>query len=219
MEYLVIVVLVVFVICFLGYRMKYKHERFQAPGISMYDFPFETGDLVLTDGTGILPAFTKSNVDHAGIIFKDEKTGQLFLWHALLHDAAHMTPLFRELEKYKLVYIRKLQGNRGKLKPITKEWRDKTRKNATFFTEVIFQGAQKFFWPLLYNSPSPVPQRKQYYCTVLAMKTYTEMGVFPADLQKSHTFFTEDLCSWSQRYPLTFANGFSFGPEIKLVCK
>lgn len=219
MEYIVVIVVIVFVICFMGYRIKYKHERFQAvKTIPMHDFPFKTGDLIIADGTGFLPAFTRSSVDHAGIIYKHPKTSQLFLWHATIARPAHLVPLYRELERYKLVYVRQLQGDLKKLNPITAKWREGVQKNASFFLEVLLSGLQRFLNPLL-NNHVPLPQRNQYYCTILALKTYTAMGVVSPEMNPSHTFLTDDLCSWSQRFPLVFANGFSFGPEIKLICK
>jgi hypothetical protein len=222
MEYIAVIILVVFVICFLGYRIKYSRERFSAPQMSMYDYPFETGDLVLADGTGYVPAFSPSSVDHAAIVYREPKTGQLFLWHTA-NDFLYVyafQPLFRALEKYKLVFIRKLYGRRQLLRPWDRSFQQLLQKENLTFETGIYLPALAQNIPILLGPVQQPRPRKTIFCTTLALQTYIHLGVFsPAMLQqKDHLWLTSDLCSWSQAFPLPFLNGFSFGPETRLIC-
>ena len=50
---------------------------------TMFQYPFQTGDLIMSGSGRYVSAFTRAAFDHVGIVYRHPKTSQLLVWHTM----------------------------------------------------------------------------------------------------------------------------------------
>lgn len=191
------------------------------PYRDIFDFPFETGDLVLARMSKLVAGFSKNGYDHAGIIYRHPQSGQIFCWHSwiengfrdmLLHSYttknAKLHPLHYLVERcFEKVTIRKLKNT---TQPSWDETWERIQGNIQRFDPVAFIRA----WDeMCFGYPMPdQPSCGGRSCVDLVALSYVHLGIFQADIL-SRPLRIEHYTSPLDCF-LKFNHGYSFGPEL-----
>jgi len=217
------------VLWFLGklfHRWRYPEPRQKYAGTaSMFDIPFETGDLILSSITPWIASFTNTNVEHTGLIYKHPRSGQLFQWHVLANSQPPilvLEPLYKSLRNTKRCFWRKLERRGRGLPEISPET---FLENPDSFDWLLFMdcvarltgpwGAAASARPNL----AQINPQQGFSCVQFCIFIWVRLGVLPKSMLHEKTkFFPEDFSSQAAAANmLPFKRGFSLAPEIKIL--
>lgn len=192
------------------------------------EYPFKSGDLLLESSHDqIISFFGDSFFTHTCILYQCPTTMQFYVWEirfprmnivnaiagSKIRFGTRLTPLWRHLERKKKYTICVRSIN----KPVDQKKFDQfilENRNRYFSLDFVSRGLSRFFgsWTADMNLHRPVDRpANERYCAELTAETYCHLGVF----RDSGIAYTP--CDFSKRTEhLSLANGYSFGPEIKL---
>jgi hypothetical protein len=167
-------ILVVIIVIKLMYRHLREMHRYIQPQMSMYDYPFKTGDLVCVQHSPFLSAFTPCIYEHVGVVICDARTKQLFLWHMVderTTTGVFMHPLFKCLQKYRQCAVRSLHDK------YSLPYFQPTICTSKFNKNAIFQTLSHQI-PMLLNGTHTCTKDSSYLsCFQFVIQTYTQMGI------------------------------------------
>lgn len=182
----------------------------------MYDFPFETGDLILCQFTPLfLGAFCNSYFHHVGVVYQDSNTQQLMIWHmcaplnillghGFFRYGIVLEPLYRVLAESQRCAVRRLHQNIPRY--LNRDWMQYQMKSVNFRSSSYIQVLARRFCQPWYDCCF-----KEYSCADLVAHTYKKMNV----LQSFHeNLLPEDFVDATAL--MTFKSGCFLEPCIPL---
>jgi len=226
-----LIIFMVFLLFIISRHIKsyFSRPKFVYLKQSMYDYDFQTGDLVLCHRTPIFNGFTTSHFQHTGIVYKQPTTGQLFLWHMCApliicfatgnnrKGGLRIDPLYRALSQWRHCAVRKLMyvgtdppDYQAKL---SEEWMKAAMQNTNFNPKIFFNALARRL--SLFLQPPDVIKKDDQSCAEVTTATYVQMGVLkPRNLRTN--ILPEDYWENNDKI-LLFQGGFYLDTAIPLM--
>ena len=212
-------VVIILLLAWISYRYKCNFDRVPKYDFRyhhMFDYPFETGDLILCQQDRFVSSFCGNCFHHAGIVYKDPSTSQLLLWHMcapltiLLGAGRHrygimLEPLYRVLAEHKRCVVRKLHTINSRC--LSKEWMYQQKNSVNFFSSTYMQVLARRSW-----LPWTCERGNEQSCAHLVCTTYAAMNILQT---YDPNLLPEDLWDESQK-SLVFLPGSYLDPPRPL---
>ena len=229
---LIILVLLVFGVCggFIGYRFACLHHEIKLlPSISMDNYDFQNGDLLLFSGaiTNVNRCFdilhmlvANSPVTHVGIVVRDPKTHLLrvceLAFGGHVDSIVRLTNLPNSINSYKgTIMVRRIYPRELSLQQMSVFITQTLRQDWSYKTSFYLNSYDQYF---VWHPPLPLDTTENYYkdkemiCTDLVEKTYQFLNVFTKE-KRNNSLWPADFYK-STKLPLR--KEYWFGPEIKI---
>ena len=231
--WLLIVAISVVLLYWLIRRMLSINDTKTKETVSLWEYPFKAGDLILVSSGNIMRFFGGSHWTHTAIVFKDPRSKILYVWEVRMprndnflnfignsrnRVGIRLSPLYKYFERYKdaKFAVRSLNKKVDSNQFMDFIFRNNKRR---FSTQFALRGLTRFFGSLAADVLEPQQvetANEQRYCAELTAETYYHLGVLMPQ-STLHNYIPRDFAEGTES--LALAPGYHFGPETGIVFK